>query len=898
MFMKKLYNLIFLSVILWGLVLNLVYVQAQNLDDFKYSSGEKPGMNILKNENDFNGYTNYWHDTYTNWYRYGNLFKIAAPNVKKTILQSKVDMAEDMNVPGLIMQEGFMNGLIMQKFISLDEPSAVELEEKIKNGNVLVFTDPASEVGKKLLAKVPEEDFTWPEKLNCHQYGSPDIVKVYAFYLNNGDRKLFVVSSKDVNIRKRIKDLIDNTKEVVENYDLWKGWFGAFTLLNSVTCTQGHPLEVMGYGMNEGCSWFVFNGYMDFLSKDDIANWVKEVQLPVVTDVGASCIFGCKDYDGIQIQQMYTQENWIDYARKKGGYVFRNVYDPDADPYHYDGYIATEGNKEQIDNENVPFVLNTGPLENNALSSMVLFIKKGEPLTRESMWKAIMDRREVGVLEKGKMMGPAQYRNPLDMLLLDRIFLEEYFGDRINMEAVTEGYDLQVTLTNTYNHPVSGTLTLTLPQQMKVKANPTETVTLPGGTTKTFHFLLQPTADAMARTNAIAIHFQWNGKEKSILTMLNLPPAISVYRLLYGHAPTVNYPVTIHNFTTKKVFPVKVQVTDAGNEKNVVFTSRQNCNAGQGTFKNMLFKLKVPAGSYKVKVTALGQEYTSQLGVGKAKGKPYVYKTDLNGDGIDEYRMENDSVQITLLATGARVIEYIVKSREDNVLFKLWPEKPIDDKRPFRKKKYYPYGGFEDFLGQASMETHQLYNAEIVKKEGDYVSVKMWTDYYGNRLVKIFTLYGDSPLLEVRFALTFKNPEANMIGPQPMLALGEKHWTEDVFYVPEKTGIHEFRMKPERYYGQAFFLKEGWNAGYDTKEDITFVGAFPVDQPLFLHMWQNHPSNEGSHYYYAEFQPWVPIYQKSTMYFTYYLWGAGGPWENGVRWLRERNLITTIDEDR
>jgi hypothetical protein len=28
------------------------------------------------------------------------------------------------------------------------------------------------------------------------------------------------------------------------------------------------------------------------------------------------------------------------------------------------------------------------------------------------------------------------------------------------------------------------------------------------------------------------------------------------------------------------------------------------------------------------------------------------------------------------------------------------------------------------------------------------------------------------------------------------------------------------------------------------------------------------------------------------MYFTYYLWGAGGPWENGVRYLRERNLIT------
>ncbi len=92
-----------------------------------------------------------------------------------------------------------------------------------------------------------------------------------------------------------------------------------------------------------------------------------------------------------------------------------------------------------------------------------------------------------------------------------------------------------------------------------------------------------------------------------------------------------------------------------------------------------------------------------------------------------EYRLENDSVEITLLATGARVIEYIVKSRKDNVLFKLWPEKADDDRRAFRKRGYYPYGGFEDFLGQGSMETHRVYDAAIIKKEGDYVQVKMTT---------------------------------------------------------------------------------------------------------------------------------------------------------------------------
>ena len=131
------------------------------------------------------------------------------------------------------------------------------------------------------------------------------------------------------------------------------------------------------------------------------------------------------------------------------------------------------------------------------------------------------------------------------------------------------------------------------------------------------------------------------------------------------------------------------------------------------------------------------------------------------------------------------------------------------------------------------METHKVYDAEILKKEGDYVRVKMTADYYGNKIEKIFTLYGNSPLLEVQFALTFRNPEANVIGPQPILELGARHWTEDVFTIPEKDGIHEYRMKPEKYYGRAFFMKEGWNAGYDTEQDITFVGAFPVTEPSF-----------------------------------------------------------------
>ena len=880
------------NVILVNLLLISCIGSAQQLSDMKYIlSDTYSSATGIETGYQFNGYTNYWHDTYTNWYRYGNLFKMATPDVEKTIKQSKVDIAEDMGVAGLIMQEGFVKGLLTENYKEMNTNNIDELETALGQDNVLIFIDPGSEIGELIMRKLPSDDLA-PENLRSHQYGATDLIRANAFVLENGDRKLFVVSSSNKNTRQLMKKHIDSTKEIMEKFNIYKGWFGAETLLKSVTCTDGHPLEVIGRGMNEGSSWFVFNGYMDFLAKNELEDWIEQIKLPVVTEVGFAPIFGCKDYEGLQVQSMFTKESWIDYAHKKGGYVFRQVWDTLADPLHYDGYLAEEGNKEQIDNENVPFVLSTGKLDDNMLSSMVLFIDKEDQLNHETMWDAILSRREVGVLEKGKMMGPALYRNTLQMLLLDRIFLEEYFGDHIQLSATITDYNLQITVRNTSHDPISGNMEISLPESLQIQDNFSNTLDLPGRSEKTLQLKLNPEMSAMGKTNPVAVHFSWGKNKKSTLTMLDLPQTVSVPRLLYAHAPTVSYPVTIHNFTGKTSFPVNVQVMDIEDGNKIKFKSKQNCEVQQGAFKDLHFELDLSAGKYLIKVSALGDEYTSQLGVGEPEGKPYVYEVDLNSDGVNEYRMENDSVQITLLATGARVIEYIVKSRNDNVLFKLWPDKAIDDKRPFRKRGYYPYGGFEDFLGQGSMETHQVYNAEIETEERGLVRVRMWTDYFGNRLQKTFTLYGNSPILEVRYALTFKNPEANVLGPQPILVLGQKHWTEDVFTIPELDGLHEYRMRPEKYYGRAFFLKEGWNAGYDTKEDITFIGAFPVDQPLFLHMWMNHPVNSDAHHYYAEFQPWTPIYQKSTMYFTYFLYGAGGKWQNGVEYLRNRNLIT------
>jgi hypothetical protein len=870
-------------------ILSVVTAYGQTLSTFR-TKPVNENMSLIKRNVQFNGYTNYWHDTYSEWYRYGHLFKTAIPDLQSTILQSKIDIAEDLGLPGLLMQEGFLSYLFENSFQTLENPGEEALEKALANGHVLVVTNPETPIGRRL-EEMAAGTFDRLDRLGSYLWNDPGLKTLKAFYLVNGATRLFVLSSSSPQQIERFQSLLAATREVIDRYRLHKGFFGASSLLKSVTCEAGHPLEVMGIGMNEGCSWFVFDGYMDFLAQRELEGWVKEVNRPVIAEAGFSPVYGCTDYDGLQVQDMTTKESWIDFAHKKGGYAFRPVYDPESNKYEYDGFFATEGNKAQINKENKPFINRTGFLSGHLLSSMIVFIEKEKTLSSQTLWEAIMSRREVAVLPMALILGADTWRNAVQLLYLDRIYLEDYFNDRLDLKAGTDGYDLVVTLRNYAPLPVNGELKLTLPASIQAGDLP-GSISLQSHEEKQFRIPLRPGREATGNTNPVAVTFVSGEKEKHTLTMLDLPPAISTHQLLYAHAPEVVFPVTVHNFSTKGNFPVEVLVYKAGELKKPVLRQTHMCQTSMATFREMTFHLKLSPGAYLVRTQALGATAETQLGVGKPEGRPYAYEVDLNSDGIYEYRMENDSVQVTLLRTGARVIEYIVKSRNENVFFKIWPEKTYNHLAPFRMRGFYPYGGFEDFLGQASMETHRVYDAKIVRNEGDYVQVEMETDYYGNRIKKIFTLYGNTPLLEIKWALTFRNPEANVIGPQPILELGKSHGTEDVFTVPAMGGLKEYRMKPDTMYGQAIKVEEGWNAGHDTQEDIAFIGAFPVAQPLFLHLWMNLPANREAPHTYVEFQPWVPIVQKTAMYFSYYIWGNSGHWKNSLEELRKRNLIT------
>ena len=899
---------IYLSICFVGLLISLVSPlqlagqSPDRLEDFKavtnYPSGIQP--NLMPGQ--FNGYTNYWHDIYWIWHQYGNFFQVSAPDVLKSFLQNKVDIAEELGLPGLWMEEGFLESLFSAPYQELEVPTTAAIEKALSESkqNLLIHTTLSSGAGIWIRKAVHLAPPAW-EMLKSHQAKAKDFHEVRASILENGSRRLFVVFTDDPQCGVRMKDLISLVATTVRQYDMHRGWFATGTLLHSVTCFPGHPLEVIAKGMNQGNDWFTFNGYMDFLLQNELPGWLSKVGLDIVTDVGTGKAthslgtlgFGSSNWDGLKIQDMPTEEEWIKFVKDRGGYIFRPVFAPECDPYQYDGRIAVEGNKKQIDDEAVPFILPTGFIREEAPPCMVLFTDKGSPFNREAMYKAILDRREVGVLPLGKMLGPARFRSVLQMLLLDRRYLENYFGDAIQINAEVLGNILSVNVMSLRPAPISGTIVVKAAPELSIQEDARIPVTI-SQSSQARTFRIQPALAAMGRTNPILVQFEWEGRAKKTLAILDLPRPISVHQLLYGQSPEVVYPLSLYNYTEQLTIPVTIRAFRDGDLNRRVCEMKRICSIRPGGFLETAFHLPLSPGPYKVCVQALGTENWSQLGVEAAAGAAKASAIDLNNDGIMEYRLENDKVRVTLLAIGARVIEYIVKEKNDNIFFKLWPEKETaTDRRPFRERGFYPYGGFEDFLGQASMETHKVYQATLVKKSGPYVQVKMTADYYGNTIEKIFTLYGNSALVEVRFALAFQNPEANMLGPQPILELGKRHWTEDLFVVPGRDGLEEYRMRPEEYFGRVIFLKEGWNAGYDTAEDISFIGAFPVSEPEFLHMWMNHPSNQESNHYYAEFQPWVPIYQKTVRYFSYYLWGAPGDWKTGLEELRKRNLITS-----
>ena len=233
------------------------------------ATGEDDGKAIA-DEFAFNGYTNHWQNIYRQHYRYGNLYRINIPDLDKTIAQSRRDLADKLGIPGLEMQEGFFFRLAGAPYMVLDNPTESELKAAFRKcDNILVYADRDSETGMQLACKAPAA----ASLTGSYQTKADDFHTLDAFMLKNRKKTLFaVIGCRDD--RETFKEALGYAEKVTGEYEMKRGWFGTGTNIQSVTCTPGTPVDVMGAGMNEGNSWFVFSGsYETFRELQGLGDW-------------------------------------------------------------------------------------------------------------------------------------------------------------------------------------------------------------------------------------------------------------------------------------------------------------------------------------------------------------------------------------------------------------------------------------------------------------------------------------------------------------------------------------------------------------------------------------------------------------------------------------------------
>ncbi|MBR4756285.1 MAG: hypothetical protein IK076_05020, partial [Bacteroidales bacterium] len=616
------------------------------LNGFK---AENPGSTTaVENDFDFNGYTNHWQNYYRKSYKYGNLYRLNVLDVEKALVQSKFDLAEALGLPGLRMQEGFFAGLATSDYVFSDNPDEDMLGNALKQyPSVLVMVEKSSDLGMKLAEKDPLKT----EDIGSYQTKDPGLKTTDAFVLSKGGHRLFAVLGENDDL-KAFKDILDSAIKVVREYDLKRGWFGTETNIRSVTCLPGNPIDIMGIGVNEGNSWFVFSGLYEFLLGNSLGDWVADAGCPVVTDLGSNPIYGCDDWEGLQVQEMRTAADWSAFQQKKHGYIFRAIpwEGPDSgEPC--DGFFAAVSNQEQVNGWDKPFVLRTGNSLEGLSNSMVLFTEKGKDFDRKAMWDAIMSRRSVCVAEQGVIMGPDLFRQTMQLMVLDREWIEDYFGDRVNIVSSVKDHVFKVEITNLYPHEIKGNLELLLPDHITAKGGDSYPVSLAAGASKVLEIELEPSAGSMGRMNAVAAKFDWGGSSKLALASYDLPPAVSAHQLFYGPASGFDFPVSVHNFTSEKSIPVKVTVYGTDDPDKAMYRKEITCDLGKGEHKVVDFEIKLAPGAYIAKSEAMGVTAQTQVGVSREAGDVTLKEIDLNGDGVNEYVMENDKVRVSLLRT-------------------------------------------------------------------------------------------------------------------------------------------------------------------------------------------------------------------------------------------------------
>ncbi len=829
---------------------------------------------------DFNGYTNRWHREEWDWVSARGLFNLSQPSVQSEIWAMEEEIGNQLLLEELWIQPGFIKELSTREITHLESPTQEDLEKALSEGDVMVTVVDQDPVASSLLERLPEE-FQFRRNR--------------AFFLQSDDKTVFVLASHSQRELDHLRKHIGEAVDIVRQYDLHRGIPGIQTNFLHITTTMRHnPFDLINLSLRLGCDWLIVRGFNDWMIPGPVNEALESIGFPFTFISGqyvtGGVLYGMENYPDVQDN---TIEQSLEWAEEHGGYYFGGLSESEGENSdRFDGFqISGPSDLDRIEELDAAFVTQAGDITSSIPPSMVLFLEKGMPLTQESVMEAIVSRRSFAVFEKGTVAGPSELRDGMRILLLEGACLEDALGRPISIEAKVEGQGLDVTLRNRTEKTIDGNIELQPSAGIVLRegASP-RTISLPANTAQKVRIPLTYLPEASGRDNPIGIRFSAPGVETRALAHVDLPRAVELHPMIVDVPGEISYPVTVYNYTDDAAVSLEVYIEKEGLEEPTA-AIKKDLVIPPGENKKVHLSLELEEGRYQVEGSALGVANEGLILIESQTKTATAREEDLDGDGIPEIVMENDQIRATVLLFGGRVIEYIVKSQDENLMFKLWPEKPPMDGKVGGTRSFYPYGGLEEFTGYPYIGGHIVFKHEILKESGASVRVKVWANIHGSLIAKEYTLFADSPLLEARYEMDEMTPSINVIGINPLFEIGPSTGPEDRYYFPEEELV-ETIPELERYYGRGVFPKEGWAAGYDTEQDISLLIGYPVNDAIYLHLWNNHPDNTPTPYYYTELQPWLELKHGTSTYFTYYVYGKSGNWEAILKEIRDVGIVT------
>ena len=859
-------------------------------DNLKPNDALSAGEPIRHWDFSYDGYKNYWSRDAWRWHAARGLFLQSQQTVDGALWAMEEEIGNQLMLEELWVQHGFLQELMNGEYTLRDRPSAGELEASTA-GNLLVAVTDQDPVGQTLISKLPE---AWQFRRNR------------AFVLEGNAGKVFVLACHTADELARLKSVVVDTLALVGQYDFHRGLAGVATNYLMITPGVGHnPFELVALAHTLGCDWLMVNGYNDWMMGEPVRRALSEVGDPFLfvsgQTVTGGAMYGIERYPDIQNN---TIEQCLDWASEKGGYYFADLGAAgDEHAARYQGYLITgPGDQGRLDELDVPFLARTGEVYRDAPTTMLVLLPKSTSLTQETLFDAILAKHAVAVYPEGVVVGPKSLRHAIQFMLLEGTVLSNRIGGDVQTEAAIENGTLSVTLRNTGAEVRNVTLNSKAAQGMRFSGDADTqeaTATLKPGEERALEMSLEFKLAAGGHNNLVAIAVNATSPDAKpeaastthALASIDLPPMIAFNTLRYDVPGTVTYPISLWNSSGGDSVDVSFVVSRKDTGEEVYRTERAvAAMPWQETRQEIAFD--IAAGDYTIEASALGATTTGQLAVRDAQGEVSVHEEDLDGDGAPEVIMENDQVRVAVLMEGGRVIQYILKETGENIFFQLWPETPplhgtVGGTRPF-----YPFGGLEEFIGYPYIGGHIVYHYEILQSSGNRGRVHVWANIHGSKIGKIYTLYAGGPVLEATYAFTDMTRTIDTLGINPLFELGPSTGPEDSYYFPEGEGLVETHPELERYYGRATFPREGWAAGQDPEAGVSLVIGYPVNDAVYLHLWNNHPDNTPTPYYYTEIQPWLQLHHGATTYFSYYVLGSTTDWKALLETFRAAGLVT------